>query len=440
MAIDFSLLKAPQGPSVVANLPMVQNQNGLASFGQGLMSGLDQASQMNARNQQVAASQQAMDQSKQLFPLQKADLEASTQAKQMQLKAALNQTQAFAQSFDKGMQYLQQADPKTFVDIQKTQADTQNALAQAAEHMGNTKKQSLDIYNAQAIAVGSLAASAATGKTPEEKQAMYDQGRKFLPETVQALIPATFNQGTHLGLLKLGNDAQQQHLTMLAQDQKNLDPLTKNQNQRDLLVAQKNKLIHEGKDTANVDKRLNETQTRIDSLSQGQGQNAFSHENVLRDEVNKQSIPFQQVNDAYGRIQASGKNPTAAGDLALIFNYMKMLDPGSTVREGEFATAQNSGSAWDLIGAKYNKILSGERLAPTQRSDFLDRSKQLYKSQEQVYQKTIDNYTEIAKRNNLDPRNVIQDVRIKGRGTDETPSISPDAARQELIRRGIIKE
>ena len=36
--------------------------------------------------------------------------------------------------------------------------------------------------------------------------------------------------------------------------------------------------------------------------------------------------------------------PDAAGDMALIFSYMKMLDPNSTVREGEYATAQDAGS------------------------------------------------------------------------------------------------
>lgn len=147
-----------------------------------------------------------------------------------------------------------------------------------------------------------------------------------------------------------------------------------------------------------------------------EGQSPFAKVNVLRDEVNKQAKPFIDVNDAYGRIIASAKDPSAAGDLALVFNYMKMLDPGSTVREGEFANAQNSAGIPDRIRAMYNKSMNGERLAPDTRADFVNRAGQLYKSQEQSYQQVIDQYSEKAKRMGLDPKDVVVDVRVKSRG------------------------
>jgi hypothetical protein len=37
---------------------------------------------------------------------------------------------------------------------------------------------------------------------------------------------------------------------------------------------------------------------------------------------------------AHRTIQTVAKNPSAAGDLSLIFSYMKLLDPESSVREG----------------------------------------------------------------------------------------------------------
>ena len=42
---------------------------------------------------------------------------------------------------------------------------------------------------------------------------------------------------------------------------------------------------------------------------------------------------FAEQASAYGRVVASAEDPSPAGDLALIFNYMKVLDPGSTVRD-----------------------------------------------------------------------------------------------------------
>ena len=136
---------------------------------------------------------------------------------------------------------------------------------------------------------------------------------------------------------------------------------------------------------------------------------AFDNEAKLRNEYIKLSQPFIKQNAAFGRINASANNPSAAGDLALIFNYMKLLDPGSTVREGEFATAQNAGGVDDTIAAQYNKILRGERLSANQRSDFVDRSKSLFSEARDQNKLTRERYSELATRNKLDPENVTID-------------------------------
>jgi hypothetical protein len=61
---------------------------------------------------------------------------------------------------------------------------------------------------------------------------------------------------------------------------------------------------------------------------------------------------------------------TAADDIALIFSFMKTLDPGSTVREGEFATAEKAGGVPERIWNLYNKIKAGEFLTNEQRMDY----------------------------------------------------------------------
>ena len=104
----------------------------------------------------------------------------------------------------------------------------------------------------------------------------------------------------------------------------------------------------------------------------------FGDEDKLRDDYRSESKEFVKVRDAYGRILST--DATAAGDLALIFNYMKMLDPGSVVREGEFATAQNSASIPERIRAQYNNVRSGERLTETTRADFLQQANNLYET------------------------------------------------------------
>ena len=102
----------------------------------------------------------------------------------------------------------------------------------------------------------------------------------------------------------------------------------------------------------------------------------FGDEDKLRDDFRSESKEFVKVRDAYGRILST--DASAAGDLALIFNYMKILDPGSVVREGEFATAQNSAGVSNRVRAQYNKVKSGERLTPETRADFLQQAQNLY--------------------------------------------------------------
>lgn len=106
----------------------------------------------------------------------------------------------------------------------------------------------------------------------------------------------------------------------------------------------------------------------------------FDRSKKIRDRHDKLSGEFIKVRDSFDRIKASEK--TAAGDLALIFNYMKMLDPGSVVREGEFATAQNTAGVPDRLRNVFNRLLSGERLSPKQRKSFISQAGKLFNTAE----------------------------------------------------------
>lgn len=130
-------------------------------------------------------------------------------------------------------------------------------------------------------------------------------------------------------------------------------------------------------------------------------------EATLRKEYLGQVKPYQEVERAFERIRASAVDPSPAGDLALIFNYMKVLDPGSTVREGEFANAQNSGSIPSRIIAQYNKVLTGERLSDTQRGDFVDRAERLFNAQITIKQEVDDEYRSLAESYGFEPERIV---------------------------------
>lgn len=132
-------------------------------------------------------------------------------------------------------------------------------------------------------------------------------------------------------------------------------------------------------------------------------------ENTLRDEFRQLTAEFRSVRDAYGRIQASLSDPSAAGDLSLIFSYMKLLDPTSVVREGEQATAANAGSIPERIRGQYNRALRGEKFTETIRRDFAQRANKLYAQYVSDYTKTREQYSDLATRSGVNPENVVLD-------------------------------
>lgn len=70
---------------------------------------------------------------------------------------------------------------------------------------------------------------------------------------------------------------------------------------------------------------------------------------------------FAQVQDGYNLVQSLSNtttNPT--DDQALIYSLAKVLDPGSVVREGEYATAQKYSQSWaDAYGKGVTQAING---------------------------------------------------------------------------------
>ena len=139
---------------------------------------------------------------------------------------------------------------------------------------------------------------------------------------------------------------------------------------------------------------------------------------ALRKEFN--ALPevkqFQEVDTAFRKIQAAAKNHSAAGDLSLIFAYMKVLDPGSTVREGEFANAQAAAGADQRLLGAIKKVQSGERLSDEQRADFVRQAGQLYEAHRSQFSSSAKRYQGFATKKGLAPEDVAVDVKPQADG------------------------
>lgn len=164
-----------------------------------------------------------------------------------------------------------------------------------------------------------------------------------------------------------------------------------------------------GKAIASVAKPPPDTTAADTATANRLQQHNDSLTNQMRDEFAKQSGNFVTTRDAYRNIEAAAQNPSAAGDVALIYGFMKLLDPGSTVREGEYATAQNTGSAANQVAALYNRVLNGERLTAPQRTDFFTQAQNVMRNQMGNEEQLTTQYADKASLAGIQPEQVLTD-------------------------------
>ncbi|MEY4863798.1 MAG: hypothetical protein RLZ51_1893 [Pseudomonadota bacterium] len=128
---------------------------------------------------------------------------------------------------------------------------------------------------------------------------------------------------------------------------------------------------------------------------------------VYRGEKDVQS--FQGVRDYYERMRSAYETTEAspeaagAGDIAIVYSYMKMLDPGSTVMQGEYANAQNAGGVDQAVVSVYNSILNGDKLTPEQRRNFLRQADGIYSRVAKNVGTVNQTYGDLARRYGVNP-------------------------------------
>ena len=159
---------------------------------------------------------------------------------------------------------------------------------------------------------------------------------------------------------------------------------------------------------------------KLENLSPSQISSIFNKEDFknaqnLRGEYNSETrnLGTSKVISAFNRIEQAVKNPSAAGDLAMVFNFMKMLDPGSVVRESEFRNAADAGALTDRVAQKaYDQIVSGRFLSPNQRKDFKNRAAKLLKGQLKSQDMINKRYKKLARNSGIPDSLVVQEYSV----------------------------
>jgi len=137
----------------------------------------------------------------------------------------------------------------------------------------------------------------------------------------------------------------------------------------------------------------------------------FDSEQKLRKEHGNDPITkdSKAISMSFNKIQDLANRPqTGANDISMIFAYMKMLDPGSVVREGEQATARNAGAIPDSVRLMYNRLLLGEdQLLPSNvRTNFLKEASGIYGGQMSLQSQIDNTYKKLGSEYGFDPNRV----------------------------------
>jgi hypothetical protein len=100
------------------------------------------------------------------------------------------------------------------------------------------------------------------------------------------------------------------------------------------------------------------------------------------------------------------------GDLALVFEFMKALDPNSVVRETEYEAAAKSGNIFAGAYARFNGYLkeSGGILPANVKQAFLQITQQKYEIGKQSYDQIRNQFRKTAYEQGLNPEHVAPDL------------------------------
>lgn len=151
-------------------------------------------------------------------------------------------------------------------------------------------------------------------------------------------------------------------------------------------------------------------QRNLAALLSAEGKSATG-EGQLRREYLSQNQDFLDMQRSIQKIRGLDTT-TAPGQMGLIFNLMKLYDPGSTVREGEFANAENARGVPGTVVNMYNKIVGGEFLTDEQISQFRETADGLYDSSLQDFERSYKTYkNDIAPGYGYDTDRTIPDLR-----------------------------
>jgi hypothetical protein len=164
-----------------------------------------------------------------------------------------------------------------------------------------------------------------------------------------------------------------------------------------------------------------------------EGQKGFENTTDLKKQFGGEPIykEFAGMQTAYSQVTSAIKEGTPIGDTAAATKIMKLLDPGSVVRETELGMAMAATGKMDRLKNYMDLYISGKKLTDSQRTEFQSLADQLYNAAATAYNSKRGEYERIGKGFKLNTDLALGDpAKVVGGATDLASQ-----AKAELERR-----
>lgn len=138
-------------------------------------------------------------------------------------------------------------------------------------------------------------------------------------------------------------------------------------------------------------------------------QEAFERETSLRKEF--QAIPavkeFTDTETNFNSLREALKDKTGIGATTSVFSFMKMLDPGVAVMQGDVDLIRQSGGKAAAYANLYESVLNGNPLSDAVRADMLRQATNLYNNRKKGVDEWAKKYSVVASEIGASPDRVL---------------------------------
>ena len=130
----------------------------------------------------------------------------------------------------------------------------------------------------------------------------------------------------------------------------------------------------------------------------------------MRKEWNDLTKMALEAAQSYGRVKESAALGTAKGDVALLINFVKVLDPGSVVRESEFATVAGAVGVPERFVTFFKRAQDGQRMTGPARLEVVRAARRNLQPRIDGFNDQYERYQGIVQRSGLDENDILNNV------------------------------